>query len=77
MKKTMLNDLKIGESCYIKNIFLDKATKRRLMELGFVDDSIVKCVFKSPFDEPVAYFVKGTTIALRKEITQNILIERI
>lgn len=77
MKKTMLNNLKIGESCYIKNIFLDKSTKRRLMELGFIDGSIVKCVFKSPFNEPVAYFVKGTTIALRKEITKNILIERI
>ncbi len=77
MNKIMLNNLELGKSCYIRKIFLDKNTKRRLQELGFVDGSIVKCVLKSPLKEPVAYFVKGTMIALREDITKNILVERI
>lgn len=77
MNKTMLNSLLIGEECYIKTIFLDTKTKRRLQDIGFVEGSFVKCVLESPFKEPKAYFVKGTMIALRKEITENILVERV
>lgn len=77
MNKTTLNNLKIGESCYIIKIFLEEKAKRRIQELGFVKGSLVKCILKSPFDDPTAYFVKGTTIALREEIAQNILVERV
>ncbi|WP_250278520.1 FeoA family protein [[Clostridium] colinum] len=77
MNKIMLNSLDIGDSCYIKKILLDKNIKRRLQELGFIEGSLIKCVLKSPFNEPTAYFVKGTMIALREEITKNILVERV
>lgn len=77
MNKIMLNNLNVGESCYVRKIFLEENTKRRLQELGFIEGSLIKCVLKSPFNEPVAYFVKGTTIALREEVTQNILVERV
>ncbi|WP_317368646.1 FeoA family protein [uncultured Tyzzerella sp.] len=75
MNKIMLNNLQLGKSCYIRKIFLEENIKRRLQELGFVDGSIVKCVLKSPLKEPVAYFVKGTMIALREDVTKNILVE--
>lgn len=77
MNKTTLNYLQLGEDCYIRKIFLEEGTKRRLQELGFINGSIVKCVLKSPFNDPTAYLVKGTVIAIREEITENILIERI
>ncbi len=77
MNKTTLNYLQLGEDCYIRKIFLEDSTKRRLQELGFIKGSVVKCVLKSPFNDPTAYLVKGTVIAIREEITENILIERI
>ncbi len=77
MSIIMLNNLKIGESGYIRKIFLEENIKRRLQELGFIDGTIIKCVLKSPLNDPKAYFVKGTTIALREEITENILVERV
>ena len=77
MNKIMLNDLELGKSCYIRKIFLEENIKRRLQELGFIDRSLVKCVLKSPLNEPVAYFVKGTMIALREDVTKNILVERV
>lgn len=77
MKNTTLNNLQLGESCYIRKIFLGESTKRRLQELGFINGSVVKCTLKSPLNDPVAYFVKGTMIALREEISENIFVERI
>ena len=77
MSIIMLNNLKIGESGYIRKIFLEENIKRRLQELGFIDGTIIKCVLKSPLNDPKAYFVKGTTIALREEITENILVGRV
>lgn len=77
MNKIMLNDLKLGESGYVRKIFLTGNIKRRLQELGFVDGSLIKYVLKSPLNDPKAYFIKGTTIAIREEIAKNILIERI
>lgn len=77
MNIIMLNNLKIGESGYIRKIFLEENIKRRLQELGFIDGTIIKCVLKSPLNDPKAYFVKGTAIALREEITENILVERV
>lgn len=77
MNRIMLNNLKIGESGYIRKIFLEENIKRRLQELGFIDGTVIKCVLKSPLNDPKAYFIKGTTIALRQEITENILVERV
>ncbi len=77
MNRIMLNNLKIGESGYIRKIFLEENIKRRLQELGFIDGTVIKCILKSPLNDPKAYFIKGTTIALRQEITENILVERV
>lgn len=77
MNKIMLSDLKLGEKGYVRKIFLTGDIKRRLQDLGFVDGSLIKCVLKSPLKDPTAYFIKGTTIAIREEIAQNILIERV
>ncbi len=77
MNKATLDMINVGENCYIIDIFLEKEIKRRLAELGFLEKSLVKCVLEGPFKEPRAYRIKDTTIALRKEITKNILVERI
>ncbi len=49
---------------------------RRLLDLGFVQNTPIKAVFKSPFGEPTAYEVRGFTIALRKEDANNIIVTR-
>ena len=77
MNEITLNQLQLGESCYIKEIRLIERERRRLQELGFVKNSLVKCVLKSPFKEPVAYFVKGTMIVIREEMSKNIFVERL
>lgn len=75
-KDITLKNLKIGETALIKEIFIEGDLKKRLYELGFIKGSVVKCILKSPLNDPKAYFIKGTTIALRNDITKNIICEK-
>lgn len=49
------------------------ALRRRLLDLGFVRGSKVSVAMESPMHNPVAYVVRGTTIALRHDQARYIL----
>ncbi|MDO4706795.1 MAG: metal-dependent transcriptional regulator [Porphyromonadaceae bacterium] len=53
------------------------AMRRRLMDLGFVRGSRVHIEMKSPMQNPIAYVVRGTAIALRADQARHILIDSI
>ena len=70
-----LNDLKIDEvGKVIKNEASDNI-RRRLLDIGLVKNSLVTPVLISPGGDMVAYQIKGAIIAIRKEDTQNIIVE--
>ena len=50
------------------------ALRRRLMDLGFVRGSHVSVGMRSPLGNPVAYVVRGTAIALRREQAHQIIV---
>lgn len=50
------------------------ALRRRLMDLGFVRGSRVSVGMRSPLGNPVAYVVRGTAIALRREQARQIIV---
>lgn len=70
-----LDKIRLGNSAKIIDINDKLEIKRRLLDLGIAPNSIIKPEFKSPFNDPVAYLVKGTTIALRLEDAKNITVE--
>ena len=43
----------------------DSKMQRRLLDLGFCEGTVVKKVLISPQGDPIAYKVRGATIALR------------
>lgn len=51
--------------------------RRRLLDLGFVKGTEIRIDLNSPLGNPVAYAVKGTSIALRKDQASKILINKI
>ncbi len=51
--------------------------RRRLLDLGFVKGAMVDLDLVNPLGDPNAYAIKGTSIALRKEQADKILIEKI
>ena len=51
-------------------------SRRRLLDLGFVKGAKVSIDLINPLNEPIAYLIKGTSIALRKNQASKILIKK-
>ncbi len=51
--------------------------RRRLLDLGFVINTTIKVDLTSPMENPRAYLIRDTSIALRNEQAKFILIEKI
>ncbi|WLR52754.1 FeoA family protein [Bacillus tianshenii] len=71
-----LSAYKEAEIVKIKQINVEGTLRRRLLDLGFVKGAVVEVLQKSPLKDPTAYYVSGTTIALRKEESDKIIVER-
>ena len=50
------------------------AMNRRLLDLGFAEGAVVKCLFHSMFGDPTAYEVCGTVVALRAADSASVLV---
>lgn len=69
-----LSSLKIGERGTVLGISkaLRGQQRRRLMDLGVVPGTEITAELKSASGDPIAYQVKGASIALRKELADRI-----
>lgn len=61
-----LSDLPVGKTVVVEEILLSGAMRLRLMELGLVPGTRVRCVHRAPSGSPGAYAVRGAVIAIRK-----------
>lgn len=73
--KTTLDKLKKGESGIIKNVNTKRDMKRRLLDIGFTDQTKIECELISPSGNPKAYYVRGALIAIREEDAKLIEVE--
>ena len=68
-----LNDLKMNENGYIKKISTNENLRKRLLDLGFIENTLIKPVCSNPSNDSRAYEIRGSLIAIRnsdaKEIT--------
>ena len=71
-----LNDLQMGEVGVITSLMAQGSIKRRLLDIGLVDDTEVQCISNSPSQDPKAFLIRGAVIALRNEDCQNVLIRK-
>ncbi|MBE6770604.1 MAG: ferrous iron transport protein A [Ruminococcaceae bacterium] len=71
-----LNQLKPGEKATVTGIETESALRRRLMDIGLVENTVVECVGKSPMGDPVAYLIRGAVIAIRSRDCSGISIRK-
>lgn len=71
-----LDKLKINETAFIDAIAITDNFHRRLLDLGFVNGSKITALYKSPSNNPTAYLIKGTVIAIRTEDAQKIILKQ-
>ena len=72
-----LSKLPLGDKGVVCNLTATGLKRRRLLDLGLIPGTTVKAVRRSPFNEPTAFIIRGTTIALRKEETDLVQINKI
>ena len=73
----LLTNLKLGKEAKVVALKTSGEKRRRLLDLGLIPGTIVKAIRKSPSGDPVAYKIRGTTLALRSEETNLIEIKKI
>ena len=71
-----LESLKPGERGRVQELKLSGPARRRLQDIGLVENASVRCLFKSPAGDPRAYLIKGAVMALRREICTQVLISK-
>mgnify|MGYP002510558354 CR=1 FL=1 len=61
-----------GKVCFLR---LDGAMRRRLFDIGLIEGTEIECVLKAMSGEPAAYCIRGSTIALRFDVTSQIYVK--
>lgn len=69
-----LNELSPGESATIAALDCHGGIRRRLLDIGFTENTRVECVSQSPHGDPKAFLIRGAVIAVRSEDSRHILI---
>jgi len=67
MNTIHLNALPLNETGKVQNINCNSSIKRRFLDLGIVKGTKITPVLKSPSGDPTAFFIRGSTIAIRAE----------
>lgn len=74
-KSISLNNLPIGQKAVVTKLISEGSTRRRMLDLGLISDTVVEALQKSPSGDPTAYFIRGAVIALRSEEASQIFVE--
>lgn len=77
MKRNLssLNSMRVGDKVVVRKLDIEESMKRRLLDIGLVEGTEVECALKSPFGDPIAYFIRGALIAIRSNDASSILVE--
>ncbi len=67
-------DLTYGEKAIIDGIDSSHPSFRRIIEIGFTPGQEIELLSKSIFNDPLAFSLRGTMIAIRKNEAESIRI---
>jgi ferrous iron transport protein A len=70
-----LNNLPIGQKAKVRELTSDGKTRRRMLDLGRIIDTVVEALLKSPAGDPTAYDIRGAVIAIRSEEASKIMVQ--
>ncbi|MBN1300721.1 MAG: ferrous iron transport protein A [Melioribacteraceae bacterium] len=68
-------DLRFGERGIIHSIDQLHPSARRIIEYGFTPGQVIILAHQTLFSDPLAFIIRGTTIAIRRSEAKSILVE--
>ena len=69
---SVLYDLQPGQEAVVQALEVSGSLRRRLLDLGLVENTPVRCLGRSILGDPSAYLIRGTVIALRARDSRRI-----
>ena len=69
MNKDTLNNISLGKTVTVSKLNCNYITKRRLLDLGIINNTPITPVLKSSIGNLIAYEIRNNIIALRTEDT--------
>ena len=69
-----LNDIKPGQRARVLGLLANDSMRRRLLDIGLVNDTLVECLGRSPGGDPSAFLIRGAVIAIRSDDCRDILV---
>ena len=69
-----LNDIEPGQTAKVGELLSTGSIRRRLLDIGLIENTEVECLGRSPAGDPSAFLIRGAVIAIRREDCRNILI---
>ncbi len=67
-------DLKLGEKAIVVDVDNSHPSSRRILEIGFTPGQEIEMLNKTVFNDPVAFAIRGTIIAIRRNEARCIII---
>ena len=72
-----LDQLPPEHQAIVVRLKVDGAMRRRFLDLGLIENTLVECIGRSPMGDPSAYLIRGAVIAIRAENCRGIYIQEI
>lgn len=69
-----LSDIKPGQHATVSSLQSTGSMRRRLLDIGLIENTEVECVGRSPGGDPTAFLIRGAVIAIRSEDCRDIFI---
>ncbi len=72
-----LSDLTVGQTGIIRKMVGDRALRRRLLDMGLTNNTMIKIAQIAPLGDPIELLVRGYKLSLRKRDASCVLIEEV
>lgn len=72
-----LDQLPPEKRAIVERVEVDGDMRRRFLDLGLIENTVVECIGRSPQGDPSAYLIRGAVIAIRAQNCRGILIREI
>ena len=69
-----LNDIAPGQHAVVSRLQSTGSMRRRLLDIGLIENTDVECLGRSPGGDPPAFLIRGAGIAIRSEDCADILV---
>jgi ferrous iron transport protein A len=74
MESLTLGSLLEEETAIVTEVKSTGEMRLRLYDIGIIEGTSIKCLFKSPHKDPIAYKIHNAVFALRSEDAKDIMV---